>query len=250
VDNTENVYVAGRSRATWGSPVNPHAGDTDAFAAKLNSSGALQWNTFLWSTNSVYGYAIAVDDSGNVYVAGRSDATWGSPVNPHAGGWDVFVAKLVSLKAMPWMPLLLLSEMDNVPGCGPVATQFNKQCYIFVAEELPFDSAQQACMDRFGGNLASINSQEEDDFISTIVDPNDQGNITAYIGFTDVDVEGNWVWTDGSPVDYTNWRTLTGEPNGTGDCTQFWPNNNGGYAGWNDVECDTVHQGYVCKFTP
>ena len=35
MDGSENVYVAGHSFATWGSPVNPHAGNLDAFAAKL-----------------------------------------------------------------------------------------------------------------------------------------------------------------------------------------------------------------------
>jgi len=48
----------------------------DAYAAKLNSSGALQWNTFLGGSGDDYGNAIAVDGSGNVYVAGTSDVTW------------------------------------------------------------------------------------------------------------------------------------------------------------------------------
>jgi hypothetical protein len=111
VDGSGNVYVAGYSNATWGLPVNPYAGagDYDAFAAKLNSSGALQWHTFMGSSDNDYGRAMAVDGSGNVYVAGYSSATWGSPLNAYAGGGkDAFVAKLVSLKAMPGIPLLLL----------------------------------------------------------------------------------------------------------------------------------------------
>ena len=46
VDGSGNVYVAGTSSATWGMPVNAHGGESDAFAAKLNSDGALIWNTF------------------------------------------------------------------------------------------------------------------------------------------------------------------------------------------------------------
>ena len=61
----------------------------------------LQWNTFMGSANTDHGYAIIEDESGNVYVAGSSNATWGSPVNPFVGDRDAFVAKLVPAKAMP-----------------------------------------------------------------------------------------------------------------------------------------------------
>jgi hypothetical protein len=107
VDGSGNVYVTGNSNATWGSPVNAHAGGADAFVAKLNSSGTRQWNTFMGSSSSDSGSGIAVNDRKNVYVAGTSSATWGSSVNPYAGGEDAFVAKLSSVGAMPWNLLLL-----------------------------------------------------------------------------------------------------------------------------------------------
>ena len=72
----------------------------DAFAAKLSSSGALTWNTFLGGSGTDNGQAIAVDGSGNVYVAGYSDATWGSPVRAYTGGADAFAAKLNSSGAL------------------------------------------------------------------------------------------------------------------------------------------------------
>jgi uncharacterized repeat protein (TIGR01451 family) len=40
------------------------------------------------------GYAIALDSSGNVYVAETSYATWGSPVRSYSSGSDAFVAVL------------------------------------------------------------------------------------------------------------------------------------------------------------
>ena len=44
-----------------------------------------EWHTFLGSEANSWGYDVAVDGNGNVYVTGYSEATWGSPVNPYAG---------------------------------------------------------------------------------------------------------------------------------------------------------------------
>ena len=94
VDGGGNSYVAGRSGATWGSPVNPYAGGDDALVAKLGANGSLLWHTFLGGSGDDIGSGIALDASGNVYVTGDSGTTWGSPASPFAGGRDVFVAKL------------------------------------------------------------------------------------------------------------------------------------------------------------
>ncbi|MFC2161640.1 SBBP repeat-containing protein, partial [Acidobacteriota bacterium] len=102
LDTSGDVYVTGRSAATWGSPVNSHAGSWDIFAAKVNASGALQWNTFLGSGNNDYSFGIAVDSSGNVHLAGRSSSTWGTPVNAFSGILDAFAAKLNSSGALVW----------------------------------------------------------------------------------------------------------------------------------------------------
>jgi len=108
LDGSGNAYVVGFSYTTWGSPVNAYAGEKDAFVAKLDASGALQWNTFLGSADEDDdGNGIAVDGSGNLYIVGTSDATWGSPLNPFAGGFsDAFVARLDSGGALSWLTFL------------------------------------------------------------------------------------------------------------------------------------------------
>src|SRR5205807_2145922 len=143
VDVTGNVYVAGYSPATWGSPVRAFSGGPldvfaakldssgnliwntflgaggtdygwgvgvdisgDVFAAKLNSGGALTWNTFLGGGGSDFGAGVTVDASGNVYVGGYSAATWGSPTRGFNGGLDVFAAKLDSGGALTWNTFL------------------------------------------------------------------------------------------------------------------------------------------------
>jgi hypothetical protein len=112
VDSSGNVYVTGYSNATWGTPVNDYAGNYDGFAAKLNSSGVRQWNTFMGSTSQDYGSAIAVDASGNVYVAGYSYDTWGTPVNDYAGNYDGFAAKLNSSGVRQWNTFMGSASQD------------------------------------------------------------------------------------------------------------------------------------------
>lgn len=83
------VYVAGASRATWGSPKNPYtgAGTNDITVAQVNAGdGVLQWNTFYGQAGDDYAYGIAVSPDDIVLVAGWSTATWGTPINPYAGG--------------------------------------------------------------------------------------------------------------------------------------------------------------------
>jgi hypothetical protein len=117
VDRSGNVYVAGDSDKTWGFPIRPHDSgvNPDAFAAKLDSSNNLLWNTFLGGSGTDYGYGIAMDGS-NVYVTGESAAAWGSPVHAHADGTDFFAAKLDSSGNLLWNTFLGGSGNDSGHG--------------------------------------------------------------------------------------------------------------------------------------
>ena len=52
----------------------------------LTIDPTLTWNTFLGGSGADEARGIAVDGSGNVYVAGSSAATWGSPVRAYTAG--------------------------------------------------------------------------------------------------------------------------------------------------------------------
>jgi hypothetical protein len=109
-----SIYVTGFSFWSWGSPIRDFSfGSDDAFVAKLDSSGVLQWHTFLGSSKSDWGYSVAADDSGNVYVAGYGSADWGSPINAHAGFDDAFVAKLDSGGVLQWNTFLGGGDVDE-----------------------------------------------------------------------------------------------------------------------------------------
>jgi hypothetical protein len=107
-DDSGNVYVAGYSYATWGSPIAAYTEFNDTFVAKLNRNGNLVWSTFLGPTGTSggHGCSIALDGQGNTYVTGLSTENWGSPINPHVFGYDTFVAKLGNNGELVWNTFL------------------------------------------------------------------------------------------------------------------------------------------------
>ena len=106
VDASHNVYITGYSAGTWGSPIHAFTGAVNNIVAlKLNGSGSLQWNTF-WGLGAV-GWGIAVDDTGNAYVAGYSLTSFNGPTGQpplHAFTQyqDILVFKLNTDGAYQW----------------------------------------------------------------------------------------------------------------------------------------------------
>ena len=127
LDGNGNIYIVGDSYSTWGSPVKEFGGWCAAFAVKLDPNGVKQWNTFLSSTDLVYGIDLAVDNSGNVYITGESEFEWGKPLNPFAGEGDVYVAKLNSNGVLKWNTFLGGVDVD---WGGGIALDKNGNIYI------------------------------------------------------------------------------------------------------------------------
>jgi hypothetical protein len=153
VDGSGNVYVSGFSTASWGSPVRAYSGGQEAFAAKLDSSGNLIWNTFLGSGND-QGWAVAVDGSGNAYVAGQSSTSWGSPVRAYGGGnYDAFAAKLDSGGNLIWNTFLGGSGAD---GGNAVAADGSGNVYVAGQSDASWGSPVRAFSGGRGSFVAKI----------------------------------------------------------------------------------------------
>ena len=65
---------------------------------------------------------------------------------------------------------------------------------------------------REGGHLATIRNAAENAWVSQMYGA--AVNEAPYIGFSDAAVEGQWVWSSGESVSYTNWNT--NDPNNFG----------------------------------
>mmetsp|Transcript_20498 Transcript_20498/g.27021 ORF Transcript_20498/g.27021 Transcript_20498/m.27021 type:complete len:517 (+) Transcript_20498:262-1812(+) len=118
---------------------------------------------------------------------------------------------------------------------------FGGYCYAVSSWTATQSMAQDVCEEN-DATLASILSQEENAFLTELVDGVGTVSWGAWIGFMDDMTEDNWYWEDGSTVSYTNWAS--GEPNDLGieDCAMIYDDGT-----WNDQGCNTwLH--YICKW--
>ncbi len=104
VDAEGNAFIVGATISadfpvTSGVVQTRSGGLRDAFITKLNSAGnALLYSTYLGGANQDVAQGVAIDASGNAYLAGESASTNFPTANPlfaaNRGGGDAFVAKL------------------------------------------------------------------------------------------------------------------------------------------------------------
>jgi len=96
-DNIVLTGLTGSSGWTSGGFDTTHNGGGDAFVAKLSSSGAHLWSTYLGGNSWDAGYGIAVDRTGNIVVSGWTDSSgWvsGGFDTTYNGDRDAFVARI------------------------------------------------------------------------------------------------------------------------------------------------------------
>ena len=95
------------------------------------------------------------------------------------------------------------------------ATFQNKRFQLF-NEHVTWRVAARKCRE-MGGRLAEVRSQAENEFLTTFV--RGKGSDGIWIGARDEDREGEWVWSDGSRVNYGNWASE--QPNNLGGAENF-----------------------------
>lgn len=118
----------------------------------------------------------------------------------------------------------------NIPAGAPSYNGHYYQVYDLDSIR-SWQSAEYYC-EAMGGYLATITSQEENDFVYNNV-VKAAGYESAYFGLTDHNDLGTWRWVNGEKVDYLNWSY--GEPNneyGDEHYAMFYHEYTDGY--WND----------------
>jgi hypothetical protein len=116
------------------------------------------------------------------------------------------------------------------------------RCYERFVTALPWTAAQAACQ-ALGGTLAKIESAQENAVLVGLI-----GQADHWIGGTDAASEMTWVWYDGTPFVFTNWRS--GEPNdGSGNFPEDCAIIEGDQGGtWDDRPCATGGVGPIGEY--
>jgi uncharacterized repeat protein (TIGR01451 family) len=139
VDSGGYAYVTGET-SSYGFPISSsgvyqssYRGNTDAFVTKLNTTGsALEYSTYLGSEDFDRAKSIAIDGSGNAYVAGETSGASGDHPFPvvnalqgtyGGGGSDAFVTKLDSTgTSVTFSTFLGGGDIDRALGIAVSAT--------------------------------------------------------------------------------------------------------------------------------
>lgn len=112
VDVAGNVYMTGFTEGFLHGHTN--MGWQDIVLVKYNSAGAWQW-TRVWGTNATdRGICVAVDLSGNIYVAGYSDGQLDG--QPKPGGYDMFLSKFDAAGTKLWTRMAGSPSEDRAYG--------------------------------------------------------------------------------------------------------------------------------------
>jgi len=212
VDGSGTAYVTGNTSST-NYPVTPGAfqttmesvgGGHDVFVTKLNATGtALVYSTYIGGSSGDYGYAIAVDGSGNAYVTGSTtstdyDVTPGAFQTTFGGGKrDVFVTKLNATgTALVYSTYIGGSRDDK--GYA-IAVDGSGNAYVTgYTESTDYDVTLRAFQTTFGGGKRDV-------FVTKLNATGTALVYSTYIGGSGYD-EGYGIAVDGSGNAYvTGW---------------------------------------------
>jgi len=223
---SQGVYLAGNTRSEFGSFLDLPAGgyDTtysswgDVYIARLNPDlAAVTAFTFLGGEGEEAPYSMALDTSGNVYVAGWAD--WGFPTTPgaydtsYAGGKEGFVARFSGDLSQLLASTYLGGTGDGSEEIRAVALDASGNVVVagwtesssFPKTTGAFDSSHNGSVDAF---VAKLSSDLSTLLVSTLVGGTDED--TA-LGLT-LDSTGNilitgYTLSDNFPVTIDAYRS-------------------------------------------
>ncbi|XP_043945453.1 lectin-like [Protopterus annectens] len=134
----------------------------------------------------------------------------------------------------------------NSQHCDSGWTYVSDGWYKYIPAKMMWADAEDYCQQLSPpGHLASLHSKKTEDSLKELILNIEKSLPWTWIGGHDMFKDRKFMWTDGSPLDYTNW--LSNEPNnyqGTREACMMM--NYADSNQWNDAVCATP-MSFVCK---
>lgn len=127
----------------------------------------------------------------------------------------------------------------------PIASEsFNGHVYAVYDAEVWYENAAALCQ-KWSGHLATITSQEENDFVQSLLKT---GKFARYwIGGKETATEGTYEWTTGEKMTYTNWQENQPDNSNKNENRMEIHKANGL---WNDLPMAYNSVGFVMEIEP
>jgi hypothetical protein len=127
------------------------------------------------------------------------------------------------------------------------AREFQGKYYKLFPQQLSWHEASRRCQ-QMGGHLAVATNEAQNRFLARLVSEN--GLDAAWLGATDEQIEGRWIWIDGSPMRYSNWDPVGRQPNnkhGREHYLVLWVSHDGKCS---DQPTDSIalSPGFICQW--
>lgn len=118
--------------------------------------------------------------------------------------------------------------------CSPGWTGFNGRCFRYIPRAMTWAKAEKNCRS-MGGTLASVRDIDDYHEIQRLITTISHDYAETWIGGSDAEQEGHWLWSDGTPFHFTNW--CPGEPNNSREWQHCMQMNYGAQKCWDDDVC-------------
>ncbi|XP_034552304.1 galactose-specific lectin nattectin-like [Notolabrus celidotus] len=155
----------------------------------------------------------------------------------------LYLVAVVCLTGGLWIGADAAVSADGCKSCPAEWTQFGDHCYMYNFSPKDWADAEVSCVNH-GGNLASVHTKEQYDFIRSVIKTATGGEAQTWVGGYDAAKEGVWLWSDGSKFEKFTFKFWgPHEPSnyqGKENCLEI---NFRGSA--NDIACN-AKLGYMC----
>jgi hypothetical protein len=276
------LVLPGKGDGTFGAAISLDVGSltTDVAVADLNNDGVGDLSTAIYDGKvSVWQGTFRplslelLDSSGNGLAldhrAGNLDGVIKNFVAPSAG---TYYARIRGLSIVRNYDLIVTRDAEFDTGANrdlasaqaigtnrdalghlaspPGVVEYNGHYYVLTSNRTPWPEAEAEAV-RLGGHLATINDEAENLFLTTTFVNGPTLDDNYWIGLNDYASEGNFVWSSGEPVTYTNWSP--GEPDDfdsaeDGTVINYIPQQ--GFGLWGDIFNGAAFTGIIELTTP